>query len=561
MSAAERYLRDLMRTVVILQARTSSKRLPGKALLPVAGYPSSVLAALRAANDGHEVLVATSWDSSDDELAQALSHQRCKAFRGPLENVLERFYLATRELSSDCLIVRLTGDNLLPDGSFIAELLSAFNQSGVEYLSAGSPETRLPYGLSGEAFTVATLRKAHFAATSDYDREHVGPWMIRNCRVKSYSPSSLESDFSHLRCTIDDEEDYQRMTHLFADVADPLSTSWMDLVHKLSSLPGEPEFRVPFRLIEGRLHSTMTLGTVQLGMNYGIVNRTGKPRRDNAIAIIRHAIAHGVTALDTARSYGDSEEAIGQALAGAWFSRASVVTKLDTLESLPSDATASQVRDAVNRSVHASCDALHTTHLPTLLLHRWQHHDSWSGAAWQQLISLRDAGVIGKLGASVYDPSEVLAAIQDPDVHHIQLPFNVLDSRWKNQGVDRELTGRRDLIVHARSVFLQGVLLHSAEQWPMTENFDVLSCIARLRDLARKFGRQNVADLCLAYVRSQPWVTSLVVGCETKSQLEQNLQLFRTSALTLEQCEELENSIATAPPQLLNPSKWNLANA
>ncbi len=544
-----------------MQARTSSKRLPGKALLPVVGYPSSVLAALRAANRGHEFLVATSCEPSDDLLTQTLRDHGCNVFRGPLENVLERYYLATKDLSCDSVIVRLTGDNLLPDGAFVSELLSAFTQCGVDYLSTGSIETRLPYGLSGEVFTVEALRKAHFAATSDHDREHVGPWMIRNCHTRSYSPFSLDSDYSHLRCTIDNEEDYQRIANLFAGVAEPVSISWMKLVQKLNSLPGEPEFRVPSRIINGHVYSAMTLGTVQLGMKYGIVNRAGKPRLDDAIAIVRNAVAHGVTTLDTARCYGDSEQVIGQALSGAWASRAEVITKLDTLDDLPPDATASEVYKAVDRSVEFSCEALRTNRLSTLLLHRWSHHDAWSGAAWHRLITLRDQGIIGKLGVSIYETAEALAAAQDPDIQHIQLPFNVLDSRWKTKGVDRELASRPDLIVHTRSVFLQGLLLHPARHWPTVDSFDVLTCIAKLRDLSREFRRNSVADLCLAYVRSQTWVTSAVLGCETMAQLEQNLKLFRTLPLTSEQCEELESSIAPVPAQLLNPAKWKMANA
>jgi spore coat polysaccharide biosynthesis protein SpsF len=116
-------------------------------------------------------------------------------------------------------------------------------------------------------------------------------------------------------------------------------------------------------------------------------------------------------------------------------------------------------------------------------------------------------------------------------------------------------------VVHARSTFLQGILLHPADCWPASPGYDAPSCVQELHRIAGKFDRENVADLCLAYVRSQAWVTSLVVGCDTMSQLEQNLKLFRLPKLTSEQCEEIERSLAVAPDELLNPSKWNLAHA
>src|SRR5579864_8401602 len=98
-----------MKIVTIIQARMSSIRLPGKALLPVAGYPSAVLAALRAGNLGDEVVVATSNHSSDDSLAAQLSSHNIRVFRGPLDDVLGRYYLAVATLPDDCIVVRLTG--------------------------------------------------------------------------------------------------------------------------------------------------------------------------------------------------------------------------------------------------------------------------------------------------------------------------------------------------------------------------------------------------------------------------------------------------------------------
>jgi spore coat polysaccharide biosynthesis protein SpsF len=555
-----------MSVIVILQARTASTRLPGKALLPVAGYPSAVLAALRAANQGHRVLVATSHDAADDELARTLRDHGLEVLRGPLNDVLGRFYLAISELAGDSTVIRLTADNVLPDGGLVNELKSAFDESGVEYLAASSPQSRLPYGLGGEVFSVEALRKAHAAANSAYDREHVGPWMAKNCRSTLYSPPNLESDYSHLRCTIDDQEDYERIIRLFEGVSDPVGAGWLDLTRKLNSLPGEPAFRVPYKVVgnqihENQVHSTLTLGTVQLGMEYGAVNRTGKPRHPVAIEMVRQAIAHGVTALDTARAYGDSEQILGEALAGAWGSRAEVITKLDPLASVPPDARPGEVRAAVDRSVSESCRALRTNRLAVLLLHRWSHHDAWRGEAWRRLLELRENGTIGRLGVSISEPWEALAALKDRDVRHLQLPMNVLDARWKAHGVDRELSYRDDVVVHARSVFLQGILLHPADCWPVPEDYDAPACVKRLHDLARKFGRESVADLCVAYVRSQSWITSLVVGCETLPQLEQNLRLFRSPTLTIGQCDELEQSLPPAPDDLLNPAKWKPAHA
>ncbi|HKB98574.1 MAG TPA: aldo/keto reductase [Terriglobales bacterium] len=546
-----------MKTVIIMQARTNSSRLPGKAMLPVGGYASAVLAALRASNLGLETFVATSSDASDDALAHVLDQNEICVVRGPLEDVLARYALAAAELPENCVVVRLTGDNVVPDGRFIQELVSAFAESGVEYLSQGSSQSRLPYGLGGEAFTVATLRRAHAMANSPHDREHVTPWIRRNCTMTIHTPQGLETaDFSHLRCTIDDEEDYKRMVRLFDGVADPIRIGWLELTKKLARLPGEPEFRLPYRVSSRGIQSELTLGTAQLGMEYGIVNREGQPPLQSAIRMVHLAISHGVMALDTARAYGEAEAVLGEALTGAWRSRVEVVTKLDPLASLAHDAVPSEVRAAVDDSVRRSCEALRVEKLSTLLLHRSSHHDAWGGAAWRRLLELRNQGTIGNLGASVYEPREALELLQDPAIAHLQIPMNVLDWRWKASGVDRALAVRPDVVVHARSALLQGLLVSPAAYWPLSAEFDVAGCLRQLQKSADEFNRESVTDLCLAYVRSQPWITSVVVGCETLEQVNENLRLFCRPKLSAEQCAELERLLPRAPESLLNPFQW-----
>jgi aryl-alcohol dehydrogenase-like predicted oxidoreductase len=233
---------------------------------------------------------------------------------------------------------------------------------------------------------------------------------------------------------------------------------------------------------------------------------------------------------------------------------------LDPLESLSADAGPLAVGSAVDESVAASCRALGVDHLPVLLLHRREHRKAWNGVAWQRLLELRASGTIGMLGVSVYDPEEALEALQDPDVQHLQLPMNLLDWRWRAKGVPPAVSSRPDVVVHARSAFLQGLLLSPPELWPETD-YEREACLRTLGELVRRFGRDGVADLCLAYLRAQPWITSVVVGCETLAQLDQNLDLSRRQALTEEQCEEVVHSLPTAPEALLNPAKWKIAHA
>ncbi len=525
--------------------------------MPIASVPMAGLAALRAKNCGLTTIVATSSDPTDDELAFTLRGLGVAVVRGPLDDVLGRFEVALANVPNEATVVRLTADNVIPDGALLRELIASFEGSGVDYLATRWPEDRMPYGLSAEVFTAGMLRGASRAATTPHDREHVTPWIRRHTQGGGFRPRELgDTDLSHLRCTVDDVEDYERIARLFDGVDDPVGAHWLALVRALQRLPGEPAFRIPYRRVGDTLHSEMTLGTVQLGVDYGIVNRTGKPAEGDAQNIVRAAIAHGVTSLDTARGYGDSERVIGQALAGAWRSRVTVVTKLDPLADLAHDARRVEVSRAVRKSVEASCAALETNTLPTLLLHRWAHRDAWKGAAWSTLLDLRAEGTIGRLGASVYDPEEARCALEDLDVVHLQLPFNLLDRRWQAAGVDESAQARADVVIHARSALLQGLLAHGAERWPPIPGLDAARVTRAVSEQAGRLGRASVVDLCLAFVRAQDWITSVVVGCETVYQLSENLGLFRTPRLTAAECEEVARAVPEVPSRLLNPAKW-----
>lgn len=550
-----------MNALVILQARTTSTRLPSKALLPIAGYPSAALAALRAANSGIPVIVATSTDASDDQLCKELVTRNCTVTRGSLEDVLARFADAVKSLPDDAVIVRLTGDNVIPDGGFVTELVEAFEQSKLDYLDSASPQNRLPHGLSGEAFRARSLRKANQAAVEVYDREHVTPWIQRHMSSGVFVSEFVRNlDFSHLRCTIDDREDYERILQIFEGEKNPVSIGWQELLLRLTKLPGEPRFRIPYRLAGDRICGEMTLGTAQLGMKYGIVNRTGKPCEEEAIQIVRRAVAHGVTALDTARAYGESEHVLGRALTGAWNSRAEVITKLDLPATLAASATALEASAAAEACVRRSCEELKTSRLATLLLHSWAHRRAWNGAVWDRLLELRAAGVIGRLGASVYEPGEAQAALEDPDVQHLQIPFSVLDWRWHASNIDKLACSRPEVTIHARSALLQGILGQRLDGWPKLDSFDAAACFGRLEEFSSAFQRESIIDLCFAYVRSQPWISSVVVGCETVEQLDQNLALFCKPKLSQEQCQQLLQAFSEIPPLVLNPAKWRICD-
>lgn len=549
------------RCLVVVQARLASTRLPAKALLPLGGMPSFVLCARRAANAGLGVVLATSVEATDHALVDAARAAGIQVIRGAHDDVLARFAAACADLPDDALVVRLTADNPLPDGAFISMLVSRFRQLEVDYLGTSSPVDGLPYGLSAEVFTASVLRRAQAHAVSGSDREHVTPWMRREARSAIYRHDDAAPGWSRLRCTLDTFEDYLRLQRLFATEPDPTDVAWPVLVERLERLSGATEPRCPFRIgTDGDVQSTLALGTAQLGLpDYGIANRAGLPADDAAAALLDDAVEAGVTWIDTARAYGLAEDRIGRLLSPGQRARVRIVTKLDPMSHVEAEASARRVRDAVDASVFHSLHALRALSLDTLLLHRWAHRNVWGGAAWERLLELQSGGLIDRLGASVSSVDEAMAALSDPAISHIQCPVNLVDARWRAPGFLAAVASRPEVTVHARSVLLQGLLTLPAERWPDVPGYDRV-CLAKvLDDAVVRHRRQDRVGLCLAYVRSLPWVHSIVVGMETLDQLRLNLAGFLRPALSADELADIERRLPVLPETVLDPSRWSRA--
>jgi spore coat polysaccharide biosynthesis protein SpsF len=299
----------------------------------------------------------------------------------------------------------------------------------------------------------------------------------------------------------------------------------------------------------------LVLGTAQLGLAYGAANHRGQPDERQARLIVTAAINAGVCWLDTAAAYGTSEARIGAYVPMG--SPARVVTKLAPLDEMRDETPIAEVLRAVDESVRRSCYRLRTDRLDALLLHRARHLTWREGAIWRRLKMLRDSGAILDLGVSVYTPEEALAALRDSDVRHIQLPFNLLDWRWREAGVIAALKTRTDVTVHARSIFLQGLLAaNDPAIWPHIEGVNPQIILKLAGGLAEEFGRESIADLCLAYARGQDFIDGVVIGLETEEQLDTNLRLAVKSPLTKAEGALAEARIPRLPPALLDPAQW-----
>lgn len=543
-----------MTSVAIIQARTNSSRLPGKVLLPINGIPIVILAAKRAANKGCEVIVATSTSSYDDGLAKLIVEHGICCARGSLENTLQRFVGALDGYADETLVFRLTSDNVFPDGEIIERMETDFISRGLEYMACNGVPSGVPYGMSIEVTRLSHLREANRCAQSKYDQEHVTPFIIRKFGFSAFTDYRwLEQ--GHFRCTIDCLDDYIAVQAVFRDVVDPISESALLLCKRLVGLPFQPfaNATVP----------KLVLGTAQFGFRYGIANSAGQPSYEECERLIKCAIVNGVPFLDTARGYGSSESVIGQSLRGGWSGRAKVISKLSALEVCPPDAPESVVNAFVDASVFESCTSLNRQSLDVYALHRAAHFTMWGGCVWKRLLQLQRDGIINRLGASVQSPNELEQVLEVDSIGYIQLPLNILDWRWERM-VSRIVAAKqsRDLIVHARSALLQGLIpCEDAGKWRRANVNSHREVREWLRVQVELNQRRNIADLCIAFVMAQHWVDGIVVGMETYEQLLDNILLFNNLPLSASQLQVVGEFRPSLTESTLNPAQWRKEDA
>jgi spore coat polysaccharide biosynthesis protein SpsF len=396
------------RTRVVIQSRLSSSRLPGKALLTIAGMPLVELVARRASRSGHEVVVATSEEQDDGRIAEHLRSVGVPVLRGPLDDVLGRFVLATADLDPTDRVVRLTGDNPVADADLVDELLTAVAESGHAYGRVDID--RVPEGLGAEVFSVGSLRLAAERATASYDREHVTPWLRRELGELLFVPNGPQLDPRRFRCTVDVLADYVRVSGLFTWQTDPVQVPWRTLMAELAGGLGEDAAYLPLR-VQGSGMSALVLGLDQvLHADPSLVRR-----------LLRVAQEHGVSHVDTGMA-GEG----GQALFRTG-SEPAVVQRFSTIVRVGPRAVTGRrgaidaVECGLERPLERALGDLGRRRCDVVLVDSVTAARADDGAAWQRLCAYRDAFEVNRIGVRVRTREELDQALRLPALGHLEV--------------------------------------------------------------------------------------------------------------------------------------------
>lgn len=288
------------------------------------------------------------------------------------------------------------------------------------------------------------------------------------------------------------------------------------------------------------------LGTVQFGLDYGISNAGGKTPPDEVTRILDVAMQHKVRIIDTAALYGTSEQALGAGLP--------VSHAFDIVTKTPQFATKKITTDMVSRLeevFNQSLRNLNSNSIYGLLVHNADHLLAEGGQLLlEKMQELKQQKLLRKFGVSVYTTRQIDSILKKFNIDLIQLPVNVLDQRLLASGHLKALKSA-GVEIHARSAFLQGLLLMHPDDLP--EYFkSIKEHMKRYHEKMRVLGMSPVQS-ALGFVMGLNEVDAVICGVNDHVQFQ---ELCR-NAIPVD--HGLFAEWAVADESIVNPSKWKVS--
>lgn len=206
-----------MKTVIIVQARMTSTRLPGKVLKTVLGKPllEYQIERLRRIAAADEIVIATTTNEEDQPIVDLCNRLKVPYFRGLEEDVLARYHGAAKEYKAD-IIVRITSDCPVIDPAVCDEAITYFIKNKFDYDYVRLEQ--YPRGLDTEVFSFEVLDECYKEAIDKPDREHVTPFIYRHPERYRLKYIYCDKDYRHYRWTVDTKEDFELIKRIIENL-------------------------------------------------------------------------------------------------------------------------------------------------------------------------------------------------------------------------------------------------------------------------------------------------------------------------------------------------------
>ena len=287
----------------------------------------------------------------------------------------------------------------------------------------------------------------------------------------------------------------------------------------------------------------LVLGTVQFGLPYGVSQDGGRVSIEEARNILELAAVAGIDMLDTAAAYGDSEEVLGE-IVGVESPFAIVTKTLPIRANEIDEAAVSRAETGFRNSLRK----LRLDKVYALLAHDPRDLLNPGGERlWALLQALKAQGLVGKIGASVYDWAEIDALMSRYPLEVLQAPLNIFDQRLlADSGFAH--AAAKGVEIHARSVLLQGLLLMT----PEAAAAKLPQAVEKLQDWRDALAEAGVSPLAaaLGFALQAPNVDRVVIGVHSAAHLSECLA-------ALDAAPQLNYARFTSDDlDLIDPRRW-----
>jgi aryl-alcohol dehydrogenase-like predicted oxidoreductase len=287
--------------------------------------------------------------------------------------------------------------------------------------------------------------------------------------------------------------------------------------------------------------SKIALGTVQFGIDYGINSTDGKVQLDEVERILNYAKSQGVELLDTAPAYGNSEQILGDCNVQKF----NVVTKTRHFDC---STIGNQEVELLVSDFNRSLTALKQKSVYGVLFHNADNLlKPESDKLFNRLNDFKQAGKVKKIGVSIYNHEQLQSIVNNFDIDLVQLPLNILDRRLIDSGIFKILQDK-DIEVHARSVFLQGLLLMTEQSRP--GKFKHWGALWKVWHEWLNDNHITALEATIRYAISMTEISKVLVGVDSTEQLKEIISASHGNL------PDIPAELFINDVNLLNPSNW-----
>ncbi len=281
------------------------------------------------------------------------------------------------------------------------------------------------------------------------------------------------------------------------------------------------------------------LGTAQFGEDYGISNLSGKLNATEVVKIMEYSNFVGINTIDTAISYKSSENTLSNFRLDTW----DVSTKIPRVPE-----NINNIYSWLESQIENSMKRLKIENFSNLLFHEpLQLIEKNGKLIWDSVQKLKNKMKIEKIGFSIYSTTELDELLNNYTPEIVQVPYNILDQRIVTSGWLEKLT-KLKVEVHARSIFLQGLLLMTKNERP--KKFSKWSDIWIQWEKYLNSNNYSALQASLAFVLKNKKIKKIVIGVQSANQLKEIMENTSFQITSFPEFDVHDNS-------LLDPSKWN----